>query len=91
MDNVNITAKEYKQLILDAELYEERRKLVEATTRYHEWYKETEEQVAARWKNDFDELKEKRTRLQDKINKYESNWFVKLFLKEKRINNRINW
>lgn len=85
MDNVNITAKEYKQLILDAELCEERRKLVEATTRYHEWYKETEEQVAARWENDFNELRCIYAELRDKINKYESNWFVKWFLSGRKI------
>lgn len=86
--NITISTKEYKQLIIDAEVVKERERLAAATAsckaRENDCYKEQlayskrySELQNIEHSNSLDKIKE------DKLERYERNWFVKLFLMKK--------
>lgn len=90
MGNVNITAEEYKRLLLDSKLQTEREQLRQATNDYIQRRDEVGECLKNRFKSTEERYQSRIDELLTKIKRYESNWFVKAFLKSDKDNNKLN-
>lgn len=90
-DSVTLSIPEYKQYLLDTCIKEEKERFIEARHRYEKALEEVTDEVEAHTRARIQNAKDP---LEDLIQEYESNWFVRFFLKKKahdKVNNKNNW